>query len=68
MEPTPWGGYLYLYINRHPGKPPDPMIREFCRFVFSREGQEIVVKDGYMPVPLEILREELAKIGTAVSQ
>ena len=64
----PLGRYLYLYINRRPGKSLDPMIREFCRFVFSREGQEIVVKDGYMPVPLEILREELTKIGTARSQ
>ena len=64
----PLGRYLYLYINRRPGQPLDPMIREFCRFVFSREGQEIVVKDGYMPVPLETLREELAKIGTAFSR
>ena len=47
----PLGRYLFLYINRRPGKPLDPMIREFFRFVFSREGQKIVVKDGYMPVP-----------------
>ena len=64
----PLGRYLFLYINRRPGEPLDPVIREFCRFVFSREGQEIVVKDGYMPVPLEILREELAKIETAGSK
>ncbi len=64
----PLGRYLFLYINRRPGEPLDPMIREFCRFVFSREGQEIVVKDGYMPIPLEVLLEELAKIETAGSK
>ncbi len=45
----------------------DPMIREFFRFVFSREGQEIVIEDGYIPVPPEIASEELAKIETAGS-
>ena len=32
-----------------PGKPLDPLVREFLKFVFSKEGQEIVVKDGYLP-------------------
>ncbi len=44
----------------------DPMIREFFRFVFSREGQEIVIEDGYIPVPPEIASEELAKIDSLV--
>lgn len=59
----PLGRFLFLYINREPGKPLNPMIREFCRFVFSKEGQEIVIKDGYMPVPFEVIEEELARIG-----
>lgn len=61
----PLGRFLFLYINKAPGKPLDPMMREFCRFVFSREGQEIVIKDGYMPVPYEVVAEELAKIDAA---
>ena len=61
----PLGRFLFLYINREPGKPLDPMIREFCRFVFSKEGQEIVIKDGYLPVPFEVVKEELAKLAPA---
>ncbi|MCC7263827.1 MAG: phosphate ABC transporter substrate-binding protein [Candidatus Latescibacteria bacterium] len=58
----PLGRYLYLYINKAPGKDLDPLVREFCKFVFSKEGQEIVIKDGYMPVPFEIAQKELAKL------
>jgi len=58
----PLGRFLFLYVNKAPGQPLDPMIREFCRFVFSKEGQEIVIKDGYMPVPYEVVAEELAKL------
>ena len=42
--------FLYVYVNRAPGKPLDPLVREFLKFVFSKEGQEIVVKDGYFPL------------------
>jgi phosphate transport system substrate-binding protein len=40
----------------------DPLVKEFCKFIFSKEGQEIVVKDGYMPVPFEVVQAELAKL------
>ena len=58
----PLGRFLYLYINKAPGKPLDPMVREFCRYIFSKEGQEVVIKDGYMPVPFEVAQAELAKL------
>ena len=58
----PLGRFLYIYINKAPGKPMDPLMREFCKFIFSKEGQEIVVKDGYMPVPFEVAEAELAKL------
>ncbi len=58
----PLGRFLYLYINKAPNKPLDPMIAEFCRYVFSRGGQEVVIKDGYMPVPASVVDEELAKL------
>ena len=61
----PLGRFLYLYINKTPGKPLDPMVREFCRYIFSKEGQEVVIKDGYMPVPFEVVEEELAKLEAA---
>lgn len=53
---------LFVYINREPGKPLDPLVKEFAKFIFSKEGQEIVVKDGYFPLPASIVKEELAKL------
>ena len=58
----PLSRFLYVYINRAPGKPLDPLTREFITLVVSREGQEGVVKDGYFPLPAPISREELSKI------
>ncbi len=58
----PLGRFLYLYINKAPNKPLDPLVWEFCKFIFSKEGQEIVVKDGYMPVPYQVVKEELEKL------
>lgn len=58
----PLGRFLYLYINKAPNKPLDPLVREFCKFIFSKEGQAIVVKDGYMPVPYQVVKEELEKL------
>jgi len=54
--------FLFLYINRAPGKPLDPVVKEFCKLVFSKEGQEVVLKDGYLPVTPEIAKQELAKL------
>ena len=58
----PLNRFLYLYINRAPGKPLDPVVKEFCKLILSKEGQEVVIKDGYLPLPAEIVREELAKL------
>jgi len=56
----PMARFLYIYINKEPGKPMDPLVREFLKFVFSREGQQVVVKDGYLPLPYTIVKQELA--------
>lgn len=58
----PLARFLYLYINRAPNRPLDPLVREFVRFVLSREGQETVVKDGYLPIGAGVAAEELAKL------
>ena len=58
----PLNRFLYLYINKAPGKPLDPLVKEFCKLMFSKEGQEVVVKDGYLPLPAEIAKQELAKL------
>ncbi|MCC7170392.1 MAG: phosphate ABC transporter substrate-binding protein [Planctomycetes bacterium] len=53
---------LLVYVNRAPGRPLDPVIKEFLTFVLSKEGQEIVAKDGYLPLPAELAAEELKKL------
>ena len=58
----PLARFLYVYINKEPGKKLDPLTREFLRLVLSREGQEICAKDGYFPVPATVATEELRKL------
>jgi phosphate transport system substrate-binding protein len=58
----PLARFLYVYVNRPPGKSLDPLTREFVRLVLSREGQEVVVKDGFFPIPAPLAKEELAKV------
>ncbi len=58
----PLARYLYLNIVKYPGRPLDPLVKEFLKFVLSYEGQQIVVKDGYLPLPYEIVQDELKKI------
>ncbi|MEX2212838.1 MAG: phosphate ABC transporter substrate-binding protein [Phycisphaeraceae bacterium] len=54
---------LLVYVNYRPGSAMDPLRREFIRYMFSKEGQSDVVKDGYFPIPAELAVEELAKVG-----
>ena len=58
----PLSRFLFVYINRAPGKPLDPLVKEFAKFVLSKEGQEIVIKDGYYPLPASVSKEELVKL------
>ncbi len=58
----PMARFLYVYINKKPGQPLDPLIKEFITFILSREGQEVVVKDGFIPLTASVVQEELKKI------
>jgi phosphate transport system substrate-binding protein len=58
----PLSRFLYVYINRAPSKPLDPLIREFTKLMVSRDGQDVVLKDGYFPIPAAIGAEELRKV------
>ncbi|HEY5776015.1 MAG TPA: phosphate ABC transporter substrate-binding protein PstS family protein [Xanthomonadales bacterium] len=58
----PLARFLYVYVNKAPGKPLPPLTAEFVKLVLSREGQEVVVKDGYIPLPAKVAEKELAKI------
>ena len=58
----PLARFLYVYVNKAPGKALDPLTREFVKLMLSKEGQTDVVKDGYFPIPASIAQEELNKI------
>ena len=58
----PMSRYLYVYINRNPRKPIDPLVREFLTFVLSQQGQQIVVKDGFLPLTSKMESQELNKL------
>ncbi len=60
----PLARYLYIYVNKKPGAPMDKLTLEFLKFVVAKQGQEVVAKDGYFPMPSEVCKEisaELAK-------
>jgi phosphate transport system substrate-binding protein len=58
----PLARFLYVYVNKHPNKPLPPLEREFIKMVLSQQGQEVVVKDGYIPLPKKVVEKSLANI------
>jgi phosphate transport system substrate-binding protein len=60
---------VYFYTNRKPGERMNPLVAEYLRFVVSREGQALVMKDGkYLPMTAEAARaqlEEIDRLGSA---
>jgi phosphate transport system substrate-binding protein len=61
----PLARFLYAYVNFKPNSRLDPLRREFVRYIFSKQGQLDVVKDGYYPVPATVAREQLQSVGIA---
>ncbi len=64
----PLARFLYLYVNYKPGSRLDPLRAEFIKYVFSKAGQEAVIKDGYLPVSSKIAREDLAEVKLSPSR
>jgi phosphate transport system substrate-binding protein len=58
----PLARFLYVYVNKHPNKPLSPLEREFLKMVLSKSGQNVVVKDGYIPLPARVVAKELDKL------
>jgi phosphate transport system substrate-binding protein len=58
----PLARFLYVYVNKEPGKPLPPLTLEFFKQVLSKQGQEVVVKDGYIPLPAAVAARELEKL------
>lgn len=54
---------VYYYVKRQKGHPVDPKVKEYLRYVLSREGQAAVQADGkYLPLTPKAAREQLAKL------
>ncbi|MBU2446509.1 MAG: phosphate ABC transporter substrate-binding protein [Bacteroidetes bacterium] len=58
----PLSRYLYIYTNKKPNQPLEPLTKEFLKYILSYEGQEVVIKDGYLPLHYKIVTEQLKKI------
>jgi len=69
--------HLYLYVNMSPNNPShpptpgapgrapsplDPIVKEFLKFVYSKEGQQVAVKDGFFPLSAAMVDKELKKL------
>ena len=59
----PIARFLYIYVNKNPNQALDPLRGEFIRFVYSKEGQEATVKDGYFPVNKSLADADLKSFG-----
>jgi phosphate transport system substrate-binding protein len=59
----PLSRYVYIFVNRPPGQPLEPKIKEFLKLVLSQQGQQVVAREGvFMPLLPDVVREELAKL------
>lgn len=59
----PLSRFLYVYVNKAPNKPLAPLEAEFIKLVLSRQGQEVVMKDGYIPLPSRVVTKALTDLG-----
>ena len=58
----PLSRFLYVYVNKHPNKSLPPLEKEFIKMVLSRQGQQVVIKDGYIPLPAKVVEKYLGKL------
>jgi len=58
----PLSRFLYVYVNKHPNKELSPLDKEFVKLILSKQGQEVVIKDGYIPLPEKVVAKFLGKI------
>jgi phosphate transport system substrate-binding protein len=54
--------YLYIYINKKPNQPLAPLENEFMKMVLSKIGQQVVIKDGYIPLPAKVVDKVLTTL------
>ena len=59
----PLARYLYVYINKHPNQELDPQTREFVKMLYSKPGQDVVFRDGFVPLPESIASKVRKDLG-----
>lgn len=59
----PLARYFYVYVNKAPNKPLAPLEAEFIKLMLSKDGQEVVMKDGYIPMPAKTAEKVLKDLG-----
>ena len=55
----PLARFLYVYVNKAPEKPLPPLVKEFFKYVYSKEGQMVVIKDGYFPLTEKMIQKTI---------
>jgi phosphate transport system substrate-binding protein len=58
----PLSRFLYVYVNKKPNNELAPLDKEFIRLILSKQGQEVVIKDGYIPLPAKVVEKYLQAI------
>ena len=53
----PLSRYLYVYVNKRPNQALAPLDREFVKLMLSKQGQEVVNRDGYVPLPATVVEK-----------
>ena len=62
----PIARFLYIYVNKNPNQALDPLRTQFVKYIFSKEGQQAVIKAGFFPVNAAIAKQDLGALGMAL--
>jgi phosphate transport system substrate-binding protein len=54
---------LYIYLNKKPDEPLDPLRAEFIKYILSKDGQTQTEEGGYFAITNEIREHELETLG-----
>ncbi|APU28326.1 MULTISPECIES: PstS family phosphate ABC transporter substrate-binding protein [Pseudomonas] len=59
----PLARFFYVYVNKAPNQPLSPLDAEFIKLVLSKQGQDVVMKDGYIPLPSKVAEKAMKELG-----
>ncbi|MFZ3178954.1 MAG: PstS family phosphate ABC transporter substrate-binding protein [Methylocystis silviterrae] len=63
----PIARFLYIYVNRNPNQPLDPLRAEFIKYALSKQGQTDTIKGGYYPITNSLRLENLKALGISAN-